>query len=189
MGSVFERMGCVMDPSFQGGLRFLSGTPQWTMELLKVATGFLPGQKAPTAEKHFVVILTGTAQFHLGSEPTLALQPPFLHSNADLRMRAFFHGLYHDLLSIFKQIDGATFLGALEPQLAKLGLGVHTNNELIGMKWARLIQELVQLGLHVSQVLIVPWFRGQLGGGCAFLHTLFLVVFQGSLHQLVHGMD
>ena len=62
-----------MDPSSQGGLRLLSGTPQGAMEPLKVATRFGMGEKAPTTEKHFLVILTGTTQFHLGDEPAMAL--------------------------------------------------------------------------------------------------------------------
>ena len=37
---VLELRGCVPDPSSQGRLRLLSGTPQGTMEPLKVATGF-----------------------------------------------------------------------------------------------------------------------------------------------------
>ena len=36
---VLELRGCVPDPSSQGRLRLLSGTPQGTMEPLKVATG------------------------------------------------------------------------------------------------------------------------------------------------------
>ena len=70
---VLDPRGCVFHPSSQGGLRLLSGTPQGAMEPLKVATGFCMGEKAPTTEKHFLVTLIGTTQFHLGDEPTLAL--------------------------------------------------------------------------------------------------------------------
>ena len=56
---VLELRGCVLDPSSQGRLCLLSGTPQGTMEPLKVTTGFGMGEKAPTTEKHFVVILGG----------------------------------------------------------------------------------------------------------------------------------
>ena len=86
---VFQPLGCVMDPLSQGRLRLLSGTPQGAMEPLKVATGILPREKASTTEKHFVVILAGTAQFHLGDEPTFALELPSLQTGTDLRVRVF----------------------------------------------------------------------------------------------------
>ena len=57
--SFHKRDRIILDPSSQGGLRLLSGTPQGTMEPLKVATGFGMHEKAPTTEKHFVVILGG----------------------------------------------------------------------------------------------------------------------------------
>ena len=150
------------------------------MEPLKVATGFGIGEKAPTAKKHFVVILGSATQFHLGDEPTSALELPSLQSGRYLRMRVFFQCLHHHLPSVFKQIDGTPFLGTLEPQWTKIGSGVDTFNELMGMKRARFIQEMVQLGFHLSQILLFPYFRGQWGG--SFLHTFFLIVFQGSLH-------
>ena len=52
-------------------------------------------------------------------------------------------------------------------------------NELVRMKWVRFIQEVVQVRLHLIQVLVfrVPYFGGQLGGDRPFLHTIFLVVF------------
>ena len=87
---VLELRGCVWDPLSQGGLRLLSGTPQGTMKPLKVATGFGMGEKAPTTEKHFVVILGGATQFHLGDQPTLATQFSAFDSGLDLRMRVFF---------------------------------------------------------------------------------------------------
>ena len=59
------------------------------MEPLKVATGFGMGEKAPTTEKHFLVILTGATQFHLGDEPTFALELPSLQTGTDLRVRVF----------------------------------------------------------------------------------------------------
>ena len=63
-------------------------------------------------------------------------------------------------------------------------------DELVRMKWACFIQEVVQVRLHLIQVLVfrVPYFGGQLGGDRPFLHTFLLVVFQGPLHQLVHGL-
>ena len=60
--------GCVSHPSSQRGLRLLSGTPQRAMQPLKVATGVLSWEKAPTTEKHFLVILASTTQFHLGDQ-------------------------------------------------------------------------------------------------------------------------
>ena len=59
------------------------------MEPLKVTAGFGMGEKAPTTEKHFVVILGRATQFHLGDKPTLALEFSAFHSGMDLRMRVF----------------------------------------------------------------------------------------------------
>ena len=63
-------------------------------------------------------------------------------------------------------------------------------DELVGMKWARFIQEVVQVGLHPIQLLVFPfpYLSGQLRGHRPFLHTFLLVVFQGTIHQLVHGL-
>ena len=121
------------------------------MEPLKVATGFGMGEKAPTTEKHFVVILGRTTQFHLGNEPTSALEFSAFHSGMDLRMRVFFQFLHHHLPRVFKQIDGTPFLGTLEPQWTKIGSGVDTFNESMGMKGARFIQEMVELDFHLVQ--------------------------------------
>ena len=139
----------LLDPSSQGRLRLLSGTPQGAMEPLKVATGFGMGEKAPTAKKHFVVIFGRTTQFHLGNQPTSALEFSAFHSGMDLRMRVFFQFLHHHLPRVFKQIDRTPFLGTLEPQWTKIGSGVDTFKESLGMKRARFIQELVQLGVHL----------------------------------------
>ena len=95
-------------------------------------------------------------------------------------MGVFFQFLHHHFPGIFKQIDGTPFLGTLESQLAKLGLGVDTFNELVGMKGARFVEEVVQLGLHLIQVLVVSCFGGQRGGNRPFLDTLFLSL-SGSL--------
>ena len=133
---VLDLRGCVFHPSSQGGLRLLSGTPQGTMEPLKVATGFGMGEKAPTTEKHFVVILGGATQFHLGNEPTSALEFSAFQSGMDLRMCVFFQGLHHHLPRVFKQIDGTPFLGTFEPQGTKIGLGVDAFQESMGMKRA-----------------------------------------------------
>ena len=178
-----------MNPSSQGRLRLLSGTPQRAMEPLKVATGVFPRVETPTTEKHFLVILTGTTQLHLGDQPTFAPQLPSLQSGTYLRMRVFFQFLHHHLPSIFKQIDGTPCLGALEPQWAKLGLGVDTMDELMGMKGAGFIQELIQLGVHVVEVLDVSHLGRRIRMTRPFLHTLFLIVFQGALHPVVHGLD
>ena len=140
-----------MDPSSQGGLRLLSGTPQGAMEPLKVATGFGMGEKAPTTEKHFVVILGRATQFHLGDQPTFALELSVFQTSMDLRMRVFFQFLHHHLPRVFKQIDRTPFLGTLEPQWTKIGSGVDTFNESMGMKGARFIQEMVELGFHLVQ--------------------------------------
>ena len=63
-------------------------------------------------------------------------------------------------------------------------------DELVRMKWARFIQEVVQVGLHPIQLLVFrfPYFGGELRGHRPFLHTVLLVVFQGAIHQLVHGL-
>ena len=134
-----KRDRTILDPSSQGRLRLLSGTPQGTMEPLKVATGFGMHEKAPTTEKHFVVILGGATQFHLGNEPTSALEFSAFHSGMDLRMRVFFQFLHHHLSRVFKQIDGTPFLGTLEPQGTKIGLGVDAFQESMGMKRACLV--------------------------------------------------
>ena len=172
-------MGCVFDPSSQGRLRLLLGTPQRAMEPLEIPTGFCMGEKAPTAQKHFVVILGGATQFHLGGKPALALQQPSLQLGSHLGMGVFFQLVQHDVTGVFKQIHGTPFLETLVPQLAKFGLGVDTMDELVRMKWACFIQEVVQVRLHLIQVLVfpVPYFADQLGGDRPFLHTLFLVVF------------
>ena len=183
--------GCVSHPSSQRGLRLLSGTPQRAMQPLKVVTGVLSWEKAPTTEKHFLVILAGTTQFHLGDQPTFALQFPSLQSGTYLRMRVFFQFLHHHFPRLFKQIHGTPFLGTLEPQLAKLGLGVDTMDVLTRMKGARFIQEIVQLGLHLVEVVFFPfpYFLGRISLTRPFLDAFFLIVFQGSLHQLVDGTD
>ena len=132
------------------------------MEPLKVATGVGLREKASTTKKHFIVILGRTTQFHLGDEPTSALELPSLQSGTYLRMRVFFQFLHHHLPRVFKQIDRTPFLGTLEPQWTKIGSGVDTFNESMGMKGARFIQELVELGVHLVEVhLLFPCFRGQ----------------------------
>ena len=146
-----KRNRTIPDPSSQGRLCLLSGTPQGAMEPLKVATGFGMHEKAPTTEKHFVVILGRATQFHLGDKPTFALQFSAFHSGMDLRMRVFFQFLHHHLPRVFKQIDGTPFLGTLEPQGTKIGLGVDAFQESMGMKRACFIQELVELGVHLVQ--------------------------------------
>ena len=102
-------------PSFQGRLRLFSGTPQRAMEPLKIATGFLSWEKAPTAQKHFVVILGGATQFHLGGKPTFALQQPLLQLGSHLGMGVFVQFVQHDVTGVFKQIHGTPFLGTLLP--------------------------------------------------------------------------
>ena len=186
---VLELRGCVYHPSSQGRLRLLSGTPYGAMEPLKVATGFGMGEKAPTTEKHFVVILGGTTQFHLGDKPTSALEFSVFQSGMDLRMRVFFQFIHHHLPRVFKQIDRTPFLGTLEPQWTKIGLGVDTFNESMGMKRARFIQELVELGVHLVQYFPFPHFRRWIRMKRPFLHTFFLIIFQGSLHQFVDGTN
>ena len=119
------------------------------MEPLKVATGFFARDETPTTEKHFIVILGRATQFHLGDKPTSALEFSVFHSGMDLRMRVFFQFLQHHLPRVFKQIDRTPFLGTLEPQGTKIGLGVDTFNESLGMKRARFVQELVELGVHL----------------------------------------
>ena len=118
------------------------------MEPLKVATGFGMGEKAPTAKKHFVVIFGRATQFHLGDKPTFALEFSMFDSGMDLRMRVFFQFIQHHLPRVFKQIDRTPFLGTLEPQWTKIGLGVDAFKESMGMKRACFIQELVELGVH-----------------------------------------
>ena len=128
------------------------------MEPLKVATGFGMGEKAPTTEKHFVVILGRAIQFHLGNEPTLAFEFSAFYSGMDLRMCVFFQFLHHHLPRVFKQIDGTPFLGTLEPQGTKIGLGVDAFQESMGMKRAGFKQELVELGVHLVQDFPFPHF-------------------------------
>ena len=86
----FQKREGLFDPSSQGRLRLLSGTPQGTMEPLKVATGLGMHEKAPTTKKHFVTIFGRATQFHLGNEPTLALELSVFHTGMDLRMRVVF---------------------------------------------------------------------------------------------------
>ena len=74
----------------------LSETPQRAMEPLEIATGFLPWEKAPTGQKHFVVILGGATQFHLGSKPAFALQQSSLQLGSHLGMGVFFQFVQND---------------------------------------------------------------------------------------------
>ena len=160
------------------------------MEPLKIATGFLSWEKAPTAQKHFVVILGGATQFHLGGKPRFALQQPSLQLGSHLGMGVFFQLFQHDVTGVLKKIHGTPFLGALAPQLAKFGVGVNTMDELVGMKRARLVQDVVQVRLHLVQIMLFPfpYFGGRIRLKRPFLHTFFLVVFQFMIHQLVHGL-
>ena len=107
--------GCVFDPSSQRRLRLLSGTPQRAMEPLETASGFCMGDKAATAEKHFVVILGGATQFHLGGEPAMAFQLSSLQLGSHSGMGVFFQCLQHHLTELFEQIHGTPFLGTLVP--------------------------------------------------------------------------
>ena len=147
------------------------------MEPLKVATGFGMGEKAPTTEKHFIVILGRATQFHLGDKPTTALEFSVFQASMDLRMRVFFQGLHHHLPRVFKQIDRTPFLGTLEPQWTKIGLGVDTFEELMGMKRACCLQELVELSVHLVQYFPFPHFSIRIRMKRPFLHTFFLIVF------------
>ena len=63
-------------------------------------------------------------------------------------------------------------------------------DELEGMKRARLVQEVVQVRLHLVEVLFFPFphFGGRIRWKRPFLHTFFLVVFHGMIHQLVYGL-
>ena len=73
------------------------------------------GEKAPTAQKHFVVILGGATQFHLGGKPTFALQQPSLQLGSHLGMGVFFQFVQHDFTGVLKQTLGTPFLGTLIP--------------------------------------------------------------------------
>ena len=55
------------------------------------------GEKAPTAQKLFVVILGGATQYHLGRKPALALQEPSLQLGSLLGMGVFFQLVQHDV--------------------------------------------------------------------------------------------
>ena len=109
------RLPIVIDLSSQGRLRLLSGTPQRAMEPLEIATGFSPWEKVPTAQKHFVVILDGATQFHLGGKPAFALQKASLQFGSHLGMVVFLQFVQHDVTSVFKQIHETPFLGTLVP--------------------------------------------------------------------------
>ena len=103
------RLPIVIDSSSQGRLRLLSGTPQRAMEPLEIAKGFSPWEKAPIAQKHFVVILGGATQFHLGSEPTFARHQPSLQLGSHLGKGVFFQLVQHDATVVLKQIHGTSF--------------------------------------------------------------------------------
>ena len=60
------------DPSSGEGLRLVSGTPQRTMEPLKIATGLLPWEILTIAEEDFN--LGGVIQLHFGGLFAFALQ-------------------------------------------------------------------------------------------------------------------
>ena len=60
------------------------------MEPLKTATGFLSWEKATTAQKNFVVILSRATQLHLGGKPAFALQQPSLQFGSHLGTGVFF---------------------------------------------------------------------------------------------------
>ena len=76
-------------------------------------------------------------------KPAFALQQPSLQLGSHLGMGVFFQFVQQHFKGVFKQIHGTPFLGTLVPQLAKYGLGVDTMDELVRMKWARFIQEVV----------------------------------------------
>ena len=86
-----------------------------TMEPLKIATGFLPREKATTAQKHFVVILSRETQLHLGGKPAFALQQPSLQLCSHLGMGVFLQFFQRDVTGVLKQIHGTPLLGALVP--------------------------------------------------------------------------
>ena len=94
-------------------------------------------------------------------------------------MGVFFQLVQHDVTGVFKQIHGTPFSGTFVPQLAKFGRGVDRMDELVRMEWACFIQEVVQVRLHLIQVMVfrVPYFGGRLGGDRPFLHTFLPVVF------------
>ena len=108
-------MGCFFDPSSQGRLRLVSGTPQRTMEPLKIGTGFLSWEKATTAQNDFVVILSRATQLHLGGKLAFVLQQPSLQIGSHLGMDVFFQFLRHDVTGVLKQIHRTPLLGALVP--------------------------------------------------------------------------
>ena len=61
----------------------------------------------------------------------------------------------------------------------------------MGMKGASLKQELAQLGVHLIQVvdLPFPYFGGRVRLKCPFFYALFLIIFQGSrLYRLLHDL-
>ena len=140
-------IGCFFDPASQGRLRLLSGMPQRAMEPLKIATGFLSWEKAPTAQKHFVVILGGATQFHLGGKLALALQQPSLGTLVP-QLAKF--GLGVATMDELVRMKWTCFI-------------------------QEVVQ--VRLHLIQVRVFRVPYFGDQLGGDRPFLHTLFLVVF------------
>ena len=100
-------------PSSQGRLRVIPGTPRRATEPLEIATGFLPWEKAPTAQKQFVVILGGATQLHLGGKPAFALQQPSLQLGLHLGVGVFFQFVQRDVTAVLKQIHGTSFLGTL----------------------------------------------------------------------------
>ena len=76
------------DPSSREGLRLVSGTPQRTMEPLKIATGLLPWEILAIAEEDFN--LGGVIQHHLGGLFAFALQRTLLQFGPHLEMGVFF---------------------------------------------------------------------------------------------------
>ena len=76
------------DLSSREGLRLVSGTPQRTMEPLKIATGLLPWEILAIAEEDFN--LGGVIQHHLGGLFAFALQRTLLQFGPHLGMGVFF---------------------------------------------------------------------------------------------------
>ena len=88
--------------------------------------------------------------------------------------------LQDELSSILEEIHRTTLLGTLVPQLSKFRVGVQAVNELMGMKRAGLVQQVIQGGIHGVQVHLFPFphFTRRIGFQRTFVHHFFFIVFE-----------
>ena len=118
-------------------------------------------------------------QFHLWGESTFAGQQALFQFGSHLGMGLVVQFIQDDLSSVLEEMDGATLLGTLVPQLPKFHVRVDAVNVLMGMKRAGLVQQVIQGGIHGVQVHFFPFphFTRRIGFQRTFVYHFFFIVF------------